>query len=127
MIDREKGDELPIFSPRETNKNEPKLDSNRSQISEQDEDVLEKYEHIVLGHIKVPLISLITKNNGIDGEFHILDDYKQSMGTLKMKIQLNHHSQQRPLYSGTSKVGQPAPELKGRTTIIDKSLNQRTR
>ncbi len=33
-------------------------------------------QYITLGYVKVPLLHLITKNNGIDGEFNILDEYK---------------------------------------------------
>ena len=32
--------------------------------------------YLTLGFVRVPLLHLITKNNGIDGEFLILDDYK---------------------------------------------------
>jgi hypothetical protein len=70
----------------------------------EDEDNLEKYDYIVLGYVKVPLIQLMTKNNGIDGDFVIFDDYKQQMGTLKLRIALNHHTNKRPLYSGTTKL-----------------------
>ena len=41
---------------------------------------LEGQEFITLGYVRVPLLHLITKNNGIDGDFMILDDYKQKMG-----------------------------------------------
>jgi hypothetical protein len=61
-----------------------------------DEDPCENY--LTLGWVRVPLLHLITKNNGIDGDFVILDDYKQKMGTLKMRIALNHHGMQRPLF-----------------------------
>ena len=54
--------------------------------------------YLTLGFVRVPLLQLITKNNGIDGEFIILDDYKQKMGTLRLKIALNHHNLQRPLF-----------------------------
>ena len=37
---------------------------------------LEGQEFITLGYVRVPLLHLITKNNGIDGDFMILDDYK---------------------------------------------------
>lgn len=43
-------------------------------------------DYIVLGYVRIPLLNLITKNNGIDGDFYILDDYKQQMGTLKLRI-----------------------------------------
>lgn len=54
--------------------------------------------YLTLGYVRVPLLNLITKNNGIDGEFMILDDYKQKMGTLRLRIALNHHNLQRPLF-----------------------------
>lgn len=34
-------------------------------------------DYIVIGYVRVPLLHLITKNNGIDGDFVIFDDYKQ--------------------------------------------------
>lgn len=40
-----------------------------------DETVSEEY--LTLGYVRVPLLHLITKNNGIDGDFVILDEYKQ--------------------------------------------------
>ena len=33
-------------------------------------------DFLTLGYVRVPLLHLITKNNGIDGDFVILDDYK---------------------------------------------------
>lgn len=54
-----------------------KGDTGRSIISENDEDTIEKCDYIVLGFVKIPLLNLITKNNGIEGDFYILDDYKQ--------------------------------------------------
>ena len=54
--------------------------------------------YITLGFVKVPLLHLITKNNGIDGEFNILDEYKQKMGSLRLRIALNHHNNARPLF-----------------------------
>lgn len=33
-------------------------------------------DYITLGYVRVPLLHLITKNNGIDGDFVIFDDYK---------------------------------------------------
>jgi len=53
---------------------------------------MDKHDYIVLGYVRVPLLHLITKNNGIDGEFVILDEYKQKMGTLRLRISLNHHN-----------------------------------
>jgi len=52
----------------------------------------------------VPLLHLITKNNGIDGDFVILDDYKQKMGALSLRIALNHHNSQRPLFAGSTRL-----------------------
>lgn len=54
--------------------------------------------YFTLGFVKVPLLQLITKNSGIEGDFMILDDYKQKMGTLRLRINLNHHDLQRPLF-----------------------------
>ena len=39
----------------------------------EDEDVIGNCDYIVLGYVKVPLLQLITKNNGIDGDFNIFD------------------------------------------------------
>ena len=64
---------------------------------------LEGQEFITLGYVRVPLLHLITKNNGIDGDFMILDDYKQKMGQLSLRIALNHHNTQRPLFSGSTR------------------------
>ena len=55
-----------------------------------DETVSEEY--MTLGYVRVPLLHLITKNNGIDGDFVILDEYKQQMGALKLRTALNHHN-----------------------------------
>jgi hypothetical protein len=33
-------------------------------------------DYLTLGYVRVPLLHLITKNSGIDGEFIILDDFK---------------------------------------------------
>jgi hypothetical protein len=73
--------------------------TNRSQITEEDEDVMEKNDFIVLGHVRVSLMALLTKNNGVDGEFVIYDDYKQPMGKLKLRISLNHPEAKRPTYA----------------------------
>ena len=67
------------------------------------EDQMEGQDFITLGYVRVPLLHLITKNNGIDGEFVILDDYKQKMGSLGLRITLNHHNTQRPLFSGSTR------------------------
>jgi len=64
----------------------------RSAVSEEDKEIVEKNDYIVIGYVRVPLIQLITKNNGIEGDFIILDDYNQQMGTLKLRIALNHHN-----------------------------------
>jgi hypothetical protein len=47
---------------------------------------MESSDYIVIGTVTVPLLHLITKNNGIDGDFMIFDEYKQQMGALKLKI-----------------------------------------
>lgn len=60
---------------------------------------MEKNDFIVLGHVRISLMALLTKNNGIDGEFIIYDDYKQSMGSLKLRITLNHPEAKRPTYT----------------------------
>lgn len=77
-----------------------------SQNTEENEerDLMNECEYIVIGFVRVSLLHLITKNNGIDGDFVIFDDYKQSMGSLKLRISLNHHSNKRPLYSETNKL-----------------------
>lgn len=54
--------------------------------------MIENCDYIVLGYVRVPLLQLITKNNGVDGEFSIFDEFKQKMGSLKMRITLNHHN-----------------------------------
>lgn len=64
----------------------------------------QRCDYITLGYVRVPLLHLITKNNGIDGDFVILDDYKQKMGALKLRIALNHHNSQRPLFSGSTRL-----------------------
>lgn len=53
---------------------------------------MEGQDFFTLGYVRVPLLHLITKNNGIDGDFVILDDYKQKMGALTLRICLNHHN-----------------------------------
>ena len=78
-------------------------ETSRSELTEEDEkDLMSENDYITLGYVRVPLLHLITKNNGIDGDFVIFDDYKQQMGSLKLRISLNHHSNQRPLYSETA-------------------------
>ena len=81
---------------------------------------------MVLGHVRVPLIQLITKNNGVDGDFTIYDEFKQSMGSLKLRITLNHHNSQRPLYSTANKLpNQVVPGIsqqKKKHTLIEQSI-----
>ena len=79
-------------------------DELESQRTIADEDVQGHCDFIVLGHVRVPLLQLITKNNGVDGEFTIFDEFKQKMGALKLRITLNHHNSQRPLYSTSNKI-----------------------
>lgn len=87
-----------------------RTETSVSQVSDQAEeyhenkDIMNESDYIVLGFVRVPLLHLITKNNGIDGDFVIFDEYKQQMGSLKLRIALNHHSSKRPLYSKTNKV-----------------------
>ena len=61
---------------------------NTSGVTNETEGV----DYITLGSVRVPLLHLITKNSGIDGEFVILDDFKQKMGALKIRVTLNHHN-----------------------------------
>ena len=113
---------------------------------------MEGTDFVTLGYVRVPLLHLITKNNGIDGDFVILDDYKQKMGALSLRIALNHHNTQRPLFAGSTRLPnqvsvakppsgghgtdfqatglgatggpqKPAPELA--TTLIDKAVTMR--
>lgn len=81
-------------------------------------------EYLTLGWVRVPLLHLITKNNGIDGEFNILDDYKQKMGCLRLRIALNHHNSARPLFQASTKVNPPLDSMERATTLIDKSLRE---
>ena len=41
-----------------------------------DDDITEECDYIVLGHVRVPLLQLITKNNGVDGDFAVFDEFK---------------------------------------------------
>ena len=68
----------------------------------QNDPALKKANFITLGYVRVPLLHLITKNNGIDGEFVVMDDYRQKMGALRLRIALNHHNTQRPLFAGST-------------------------
>jgi hypothetical protein len=79
--------------------------------------------YLTLGYVRVPLLNLITKNNGIDGEFMILDDYKQKMGTLRLRIALNHHNLQRPLFQGSNRVPKE-PTLSQPNTLINQSIKR---
>lgn len=91
-----------------------------------DEDVESQCDYLVLGYVRVPLIQLITKNNGVDGDFTIYDEFKQSMGALKLRITLNHHNSQRPLYSTANKLpNQVVPGIsqqKKRQTLIEQAI-----
>jgi len=89
--------------------------------------VIDQCDYIVLGYVRVPLLQLITKNNGVDGDFTIFDEFKQKMGSLKLRITLNHHNSQRPLYSTSNKIpNQVQPSVTSnnlKTTLIDKSVS----
>lgn len=52
------------------------FDDDESEQTIQDDDVLSQCDFIVIGHVKVPLLQLITKNNGVDGDFSIFDEFK---------------------------------------------------
>jgi hypothetical protein len=56
----------------------------------------------------------------------VFDEFKQKMGILRLRITLNHHNSQRPLYSTSSKIpNQVAPTLNAhaqKTTLIEKSI-----
>jgi hypothetical protein len=67
---------------------EARRTTNCSDMTNETEGV----DYITLGTVRVPLLHLITKNSGIDGEFVILDDFKQKMGALKIRVTLNHHN-----------------------------------
>lgn len=98
-------------------------DGDVSEDTIQEEDILEQCDFIVIGYVKVPLLQLITKNNGVDGDFSIFDEFKQKMGSLRLRITLNHHNSQRPLYSTSSKIPnqvQPIlPQQSTKLTLID--------
>ena len=79
-------------------------DEEMSEHTIQDEQVLDECDYIIIGFVRVPLLQLITKNNGVDGDFSIFDEFKQKMGSLKLRITLNHHNSQRPLYSTSNKI-----------------------
>lgn len=92
--------------------------------------MLGQCDYIVLGHVRVPLLQLITKNNGVDGDFTIFDEFKQKMGSLKLRIALNHHNSQRPLYSTSNKIPNQVQDTlikhNNKTTLIDKSIGLNT-
>lgn len=50
-------------------------DGAESEGTIEDEQVTESCDYIVLGYVKVPLLQLITKNNGVDGDFTIFDEF----------------------------------------------------
>ena len=79
-------------------------DNMRSYNLDNDTATMDRCNYITLGYVRIPLLHLITKNNGIDGDFVILDDYKQKMGALKIRIALNHHNTQRPLFAGSTRL-----------------------
>jgi hypothetical protein len=87
---------------------------NTSAVNNETEGV----DYITLGCVRVPLLHLITKNSGIDGEFVILDDFKQKMGALKIRVTLNHHNTQRPLFTTSSRLpNQLLPTAAGRSGV----------
>jgi len=57
----------------------------------------------------------------------ILDDYKQKMGSLRIRINLNHHDLQRPLFQSTNKIAQETRPQTQPNTLITKSLKQSSR
>jgi hypothetical protein len=91
---------------------------------------MDSCDYIVLGYVRVPLLQLITKNNGVDGDFSIFDEFKQKMGSLKLRITLNHHNSQRPLYSTSTKLPNQVENVNVsknmKRTLIDKSINLNT-
>lgn len=80
--------------------------------------------YLTLGWVRVPLLHLITKNNGVEGEFAILDDYKQRMGALRLKIALNHRNEARPLFAQSTRSPAqvlPLPQT-GARSLLERSL-----
>ena len=75
----------------------------------------------------MPLLQLITKNNGVDGDFSIFDEFKQKMGSLRLRITLNHHNSQRPLYSTSNKIPNQVLandiQTNQKATLIDQTIN----
>jgi hypothetical protein len=102
------------------------LGDDESEHTVIDDEIVSECDYLVLGHVKVPLLQLITKNNGVDGDFTIFDEFKQKMGSLRLRITLNHHNSQRPLYSTSSKIpNQVQSQIADnahKTTLIDKSI-----
>ena len=90
---------------------------------DEDDITMDKFDYITLGYVRVPLLHLITKNNGIDGDFVILDDYKQKMGALKLRIALNHHNTQRPLFSGSTRLPNQLPPAATAPSQFDSGAN----
>ena len=88
-----------------------------------DDEVVQNCDYIVLGYVRVPLLQLITKNNGVDGDFTIFDEFKQKMGSMRLRITLNHFNSQRPLYSTSTKipsqVNNSISETNLKSTLID--------
>ena len=101
-------------------------DGAESEGTIEDDQVTDNCDYIVLGYVKVPLLQLITKNNGVDGDFTIFDEFNQNMGQLRLRITLNHHNSRRPLYSASTKIPNqvvPANAVnKTNHTLIEKSI-----
>lgn len=118
-----------------TSQSKPTL-SECTEFLHEDEITMAKCDYITLGHVKVPLLQLITKNNGIEGDFQILDEFKQKMGTLRLRISINHHNSARPLFNASNKIPTQesdrtvadtfAKDASRPSTIIDKSIGIRT-
>jgi len=102
-------------------------DEEMSEYTIQDEEVLDQCDYIILGFVRVPLLQLITKNNGVDGDFSIFDEFKQKMGILRLRITLNHHNSQRPLYSTSNKIPNQVLsndiQANQKATLIDQTIN----
>jgi len=102
-------------------------DEEMSEYTIQDEEVLDQCDYIILGFVRVPLLQLITKNNGVDGDFSIFDEFKQKMGSLRLRITLNHHNSQRPLYSTSNKIPNQVLsndiQANQKATLIDQTIN----
>ena len=60
------------------NKSQSSMSQHTHKSDENEQaDLMKESDYIVLGYVRVPLLHLITKNNGIDGDFVIFDEYKQ--------------------------------------------------